>query len=205
MGLMLLSAFVLTTSCSKKDDDDPSPTTSKAKFYFEATLDGEKISIKDQKNGYGNGSGYSGELIDDGDHFDFQMFDFSTFSGFNSTDPAYYFGVVTYFDSTGTPSAEKRATAFKVGKYGFAVYDNFNLPFKEGASIEYYDENGDGWSTAYGTASQSGSSFEVLEFVENTDFTSYYIIKVKFNCTLYNYDGDKSKKLVGEARGRIIS
>lgn len=58
----------------------------------------------------------------------------------------------------------------------------------DGVILEWQDENGDEWSTTYGTGDQTNSYFQILSIIDATDLTGtlYLKTKMRFSCKLYN-------------------
>src|SRR5690606_34875199 len=82
----------------------------------------------------------------------------------------------------GYPDEAEFAAFFPIGAY------NYSTQPLNGIELQYTDETGDYWSTAYGAADQTGSSFKVTQrkIQGGGDIVK---IMATFNCKLYDGSG----------------
>jgi len=102
------------------------------------------------------------------------------------------------------PSSDEMMAMWKTGSYNYGQ-SNLSNPGGQtidGASITYYDQNGDEWNTERGA--QTGSTFTVTELADNPDHTSAKIFTAKFTCILYNDLGLSMKLKNGVVRGKLF-
>lgn len=90
---------------------------------------------------------------------------------------------------SGYPSNEEFNAFFPLGT------SEYDASLEDGVVIEYTDNSGQKWSTAFGSAEQTGSTFEIIDR-EITEHNGDHVVKVKINanCKLYNQSGE-SKSL----------
>ena len=102
------------------------------------------------------------------------------------------------------PSNDEMAAMWSMGayNYGQSNISNSGTPTVNGASVTYYDENGDEWNTERGA--QTGSTFTVTELVDNPDHSSAKIFTAKLTCNLYNDLGQSIKLQNGILRGKLF-
>ena len=196
---LLLMAFssILFSSCKKESTKDSSDYP----YYFTATINGSAVKYEadDLNSLYGSGTSQPENSIgfDNYDIYEGTLLQKMTGEYENSI----YVHILKHF--THEPSSSERAGMITIGNYGYGVSNSDNSTVN-GASIEYYDANGDSWTTETGT--QTGSTFQITELVDNNDGTSGKIFKASFSCKLYNSDGTQSIQLTnGVIRGKILS
>jgi hypothetical protein len=74
---------------------------------------------------------------------------------------------------------------FAPGLYPWAVFG------KDGVSLSWTDENGNHWSTYNIPGDQTGSSFTIISAEDVNGLGIYHIrVKAKFNCKLYDVNGN---------------
>jgi len=209
-SIIIMAIFVLlltAESCKKKEDDDvPSAKKTTAKYYFNATIDGVAYSVEDLKDGYTNGVSTESDMLQIGTSNDFNYFlyDNSIYLDYNKLEKGYfYFGLINKFFNNSNPPPADRIAKFTTGVHNYGIFEN-SQAYEEGAAVTYLDAQGKNWATYFGSADQTGSTFNITEAIDNTDGTSYMIIKATFNCTLYDKSGNSMKLTNGEGRGRII-
>lgn len=83
---------------------------------------------------------------------------------------------------------------FAPGNYPYAPADFSN---GDGVSVDWGDPSGGNWSTQFGTADQTGSTFKIISTVDAKDALGRVYIKVKmqFDCKLYNQATGAMKEL----------
>jgi hypothetical protein len=69
-----------------------------------------------------------------------------------------------------------------------------------GVAIAYFDANGTKWSTDFGTANQTGSTF-VIEDTKLQDFFGFKYMKVKASFSCKVYDGNGASKVITNGVG----
>ncbi len=188
-ALLLVAATIGfgLTSCDKDDDDDDNATLQNANYVVKGTVNGQAIDITD---GYVT-TGWTG-----------------TNTGLLNSNVVFATRVRPSV-SVDMPSIEVRLGDSYYSSNDYSDQDQFYDYFRTGSGqwaygidaggdaterkveILYTDANGDVWSSANGSASQAGSTFEITE-VYKSNKTSGYVLKfrAKLQCNLYNDNGD---------------
>ncbi len=204
---MAMAIILIFTGCKKKDEDTtPSTPSTTADFYFNATIDGVSHSVEDMKDGFTNGMSQESDMLQIGTSTDFNYFlyDNSIYMDYDNLDKGYYyFGLINKFYNNSNPLPEDRMAKFTTGSHNYGIFEN-SQAYTEGAAVTYVDEQGKHWASHYGSADQTGSTFNITEAIDNPDITSYMIIKATFSCTLYDNSGNSKELTNGEARGRML-
>ena len=206
-GAIFVSLLVLLASCAKKDDPQPVPTPTPPAgdyiYFFKATMDGNAVEVGQKKLSmkYQNGMSQSGEG-DQGNNY--QVIQTTYFSDISDdTKPVYSVGMISTFPGySSTPDYKTRAEAITTGYQDYG-YDDPTV-VSDGAFVEYWDNAGEYWSTTKGSGNQSGSSFTITSYKDNTDGYSVKIMEAEFNCMLYNQSGASIKVTNGKVKGRIV-
>ena len=207
-ALSMLSVALLFTSCAKDDDPQPTPTpapptSSNYIYFFKANLDGKAVEVGQKKFSfdYSNGLGSAGT---GGPDTSYQVTQYTYFSHVtDDTKPEYTVGMITTFKGYfSSPDYQTRADAITLGNHPYGDDDPFAE--KDGAIVEYLDENDVFWTTYFGSGDQSGSSFKITNYTDNTDGFSAKIIEAEFSCTLYDGNGNSIVVKNGEVKGRIV-
>ena len=108
--------------------------------------------------------------------------------------------ILKYFDHE--PTAAERVAMVRVGNYPYGRSE-VSSSTVNGASIDYIDANGNNWFTEPG--SQTGSTFNITELINNTDGTSGKIFKATFGCKFYDINGANPKTVTNAViRGKIL-
>lgn len=181
---LLFTISIVLTSCNK-DEPEPEPiptpasTTASSAPQFTGSLDGGNVNQTDMYVSYnnsanvGSGSGdpstfiYGFSLLDDS--FESVIF---VQKGTHNLPNGFY------------PSNTEFDSFFPLGT------SNFDATLQNGVAITYTDSSGDLWSTAYGTANQTGSTFEIVDRVSTSYFGDYVVkVKIATTCKLYNGSG----------------
>lgn len=196
--VLLPIAFLLVvaaSSCKKESSsqNDPFP------FHFTATINGSavKYEANDLNSRYGCGISQPENSYGDTDY--------DVYEGTVILDEEDVFKnsiavhILKYFNHD--PSHEERHSMIKLGSYSYGVGDVSNLTVN-GATIEYTDANGVAWISEIG--SQSGSTFEITEIVDNPDGTSGKIFKATFSCKLYDGTGASIQVSNATIRGKLF-
>jgi hypothetical protein len=198
--------FILfLTSCQKEisgEIDNSGGGGSTYPYYFIATINGKSVKFEadDVNSQYGCGTSQpSNALIPD----DYDIYEGTVMlDPVNPTKNSVWVHILKYFDHD--PAQAERAAMVKTGDYPYG-YSDVSSSTINGASIDYIDENGVSWFSETGPQ-PTGSTFKIVELIDNTDGSSGKIFKANFNCTLYNLDGSSSIQLTnGVIRGKILS
>nr|WP_321355552.1 hypothetical protein [uncultured Draconibacterium sp.] len=75
----------------------------------------------------------------------------------------------------------------------------------DGGVVYYVDNEGVFWSSGLSPATQNSSAFEITEYVDLDLPIASKVVKAKFNCTLYDGNGNSKTIRNGEARAMIFS
>ena len=190
--VLMLSAMLITSGCSKEDEPAPvvtTPTTGtgggvtvNSPAQFTGTIDGVNYSYVagnlDVVNGVGSGINGPGNSL-------FSSFLYYNVSGATIID----IEKGTLNHSGQNPTATEFKNFFTVNSY------NFSQNAVSGFDITWFDANGDIWGTSFGTGVQTNSTISIDEIKEETILGVYFITaKLSFSCTLYDFNGN-SKQL----------
>lgn len=165
-------------------------------FYFKATIDGKEVNFQYGKNGYKHGAGYGSQSYGS-DEFLEQSFGLYVEGGINNTGGA---TIYKHFPN-GLESCDEIKDMFVVGTYSYGDENNW----VDGAQVYYDDENGTRWATDQGTKDQTGSKFEITEQIEGGNDYSEETTTAKFNCTLYDNNGNSMILTNGTIRAGSVS
>ena len=195
--VLALICATLLLSC-KKDSSSPQ---SKFPFYFAGTVNNKavKYECNDLDSKYGCAFATHGH----GPYPEWDWYEGTEM--YNQDDPyvsAIYVDILRWFPSY--PEYDDRLLTWKLGDYPYGVSRlDSGKATTNGAVVAYYDENGIYWQTE--TGPQTGSTFKVTELVSNEVGTSLKIFTAKFNCTLYNENGQSMKIQNGVIRGKLYT
>lgn len=199
----LLTVVFTFTNCKSDDEEKVEPELeSKASYYFEGTLNGEEISFEESLT-YGNGSG----TRQSGLEYYAVTSTFTNINGYYTSDTSAKAGgvevafIASLKDETTSYNTEMdfQSSLIENRSYEYAT----ELDYHRKIEFYYYDENQVSWSTVEGN--QEGSTFEVVELIDNTDGYSVKVFTANFSCTLYNEKGESKKLTNGVFRGRVVS
>lgn len=201
--MLLIIATVVVPSCKKKNNDpapNPTPQTNggpaiTSSFYFQAKIDGNWITLQDGVNGFASGTmgGNYGTSVN-------QEEQAALITNYGLGQFACFFILKTF---PGTVTGADYESMFSVNSYNYGI--NKDLPNGiDGAGIAYTDASGIDWRSDYGTANQTGSTFNIVEHIVNTDGYSHKISKATFSCKLYDGNGNSKTVTNGVLRGRSI-
>ncbi len=189
--------FALLLSCSKNND---SLNEDKYPYYFTATINGSAVKYEandiDSEDGCGISAPSSSTIPSDYDIYQGTFF----IHGFELTKNVIYVHILKYF--THDPSGSEILGMLHLGVYPYGVSDVSSSTIN-GASIDYTDANGKGWSSEAGP--QTGSSFTVNEIVDNPNGSSGKIFKASFSCKLYDASGASIEVKNAVFRGQIFN
>lgn len=102
---------------------------------------------------------------------------------------------------TTLPVIEDIRSMYKIGGYPFGIAKQSSMTVN-GAVVEYFDENGNLWSSEYGN--QNGSTFSIIEIADIKADTEEKMMKATFNCKVYN-SGNSILISGAEIKGVIIN
>jgi len=196
--IVVLTSCLFFTGCSKSNptpstsnnNNTPAPLSIASPANFNATIGGTGIAFTEGTNAM--------EAI----------YSNNALGGFNSANGNFYnlakeSGLV-YKGSNGNGYPKFSITIGAIPTFPSYPMENSNPTFKalfsvksypydatliNGIKTTYTDANGKLWSSALGTADQTGSTFVVTKVVDGTDpITAVYevAIQASFNCTLYD-------------------
>lgn len=194
---LLIFSSIFFSSCKKES----SQNLSNSPYYFVGTINGTAVKYEadDLNSLYGCGTSQPEHSIG---YDNYDIYEGTVLQ--NMTNPyenSIYVHILKHF--THDPSNAERAGMVTIGSYNYGVANADNSTVN-GASIEYYDANGEDWHSDPGA--QTGSSFKITELVDNNDGTSGKIFKASFSCKLYNSDGTKSIQVTNAVvRGKILT
>lgn len=194
--LLILACF----ACTKDDTTEEQDFDITSDYYFAAIIDGEKTLIQHQVDGYGNGVSMGGGTTPNG----FQQEQGMIF--IKGITPHYSAGAVILKNFSDRPSeCSKMDAMFHIGSYPFGkVSLSTEENGKDGIVIYSVDAEGVHWSSDMAPATQSGSSFEIVEYIDFTDIYSSKIMKAKFNCMLYDGKGHSKTLTKGVIRSKSL-
>ena len=183
---LLLGVFFLT-NCKKEKSKPLNNTTNEqitinSSRQFSGTINGVNYTYVEGSSDVAAGVGASKSLLPSPE-----------------TSTAVYQSFL-YYDSSGTGimGINKGTMYFNAPNpvdssfKGFFLTGNYSYSANgiNGIEIYWIDSTGSFWNTSYGTADQTGHSFNIDEIQEFNIWGSYLIkIKATFSCTLYNSSG----------------
>ncbi|KAA9325629.1 hypothetical protein [Adhaeribacter soli] len=174
----------------------PVPTSD---LYFVAKIDGADFMVEALKNNYGSGAGSSsgnssGPWVEEQSLL------------LMNTVNQHVSGVLFVKTFANKPDVcSQIETMVKPGVYPFGkTVKGTGTPAKDGIVIVHTDANGKYWTSDFGTGDQTGSTFEVVEHIANNDGFSQRITKARFNCKLYDGQGNSKTLTNGEIRSRSV-
>jgi hypothetical protein len=207
--LLWATSTSLLTSCKKGKEPEPTPTptttntsntgapTITSSFYFQAKIDGTWITY--QEGGYtGSGTGSNGGSVPAGWQEDQNALIYNFTTGQSAS-----FSILKTFPST--PTTAQIDAMFGIRSYSYGKRSPSTAANGiDGCVVTYTDASGTIWSTDYGTGNQTGSTFNIVEHITNTDGNSPKISKATFSCKLYDENGHTKTLTNGIYRGRTI-
>lgn len=183
-----------TTNNNTNTGGAPAITSS---YYFQAKIDGTWVTWQANDiswvSGYGSASG--------GGTTNYFLIERSDVSDFNETNSG-GIGILkdNVIDINDYPT---RYSLFTTGAKPYGKQKTMAANPVEGALVSY-TVDGVEWSSNLGTSDQTGSTFSITEFIDNTDGASKKIVGATFSCKLYNGLGGVKTVTDGKFRGRII-
>jgi len=188
--ILLMCSIALVSACSKDDDSDdnntpaPTPVTVNSPPQVSGNINGVNFNyVTGGLNPYQSSVGYdSGPGV----AFPPDSCHFTLLAGFENVLTGQWlwdFRIGTY-DFVLPSDSVSFKNFFEIKPWSYGV-----TPMN-GMEIVYYDASGDMWSTSYGSANQTGSTFQ-LQAKKFIPFQGekYERIKATFNCKLYNASG----------------
>lgn len=210
----VLFASILSLSCEKEDENNnnnntttssttstTSSTTStssnSSSYYFSATIDGKSVSLSDASSGYEVtlGSSSSGGYFHYEEQYSYFLNSYETPTNSGGIEICKIFSY-SETENGNYPSCTQIKAMFKTGSYTFSKGDS------DGVKVIYYDENGTLWSSALGTAEQTGSVFTVSDH----STTAYgAVTTATFNCKLYDGNGNSKTLTNGKFKSYTVT
>jgi hypothetical protein len=192
------SMFALS-SCDKEEDDNT--PIAEGTFYFEADMDGKSLYLPEGKDGYTSKAFVQTEATTAG----CTEIQFMQVAKSNDIKKSIEIAFIEQRNSCTTDCTQSKAM-LQTGDYSFGRLETFSdKPMQDGVVIRYTDIYGKVWSTDFGTADQSNSSFNVTKVSANTaDSKSQLLATAEFNCTLYDKAGNQIVITNGEIVSRSI-
>lgn len=201
-SLFLFCLAVLTLNgCKEKDKEiDAKPVTSNASFYFSAKINGQSFLVEDGENGFISSAAVTRAGVSDEEGTESQSSVLIT----STLDKWTGFTLVKNFARLPGECSGIEAM-FRTGSYAYGrMEDSPNTAALDGVVVFYTDANDKFWSSDLGTGNQTGSTFEIIEHVANTDGFSQKISKAKFNCKVYDGLGNSQTLTEGLIRNRSV-
>lgn len=193
--LLLLSCF----ACKKEDTAEKQDFEITSDFYFAAIIDGEKLLIQNNVEGFGNGVSRGSSSTDNG----FQQEQGMIF--IKGITPNYSAGAVIFKNFSERPECSQIEAMYHMGTYPFGqMTRSTEETGKDGIKIYIVDADGVSWSSDKAPTTQSGSSFEIIEYVDSPDIYSSKIAKARFNCMLYDGKGHSKTLTKGVIRSKCL-
>lgn len=197
--LVLLMPICL--ACTKEDTDEKQEEDFDitADYYFAAIIDGEKMLIQQNIEGFGNGPSSGGGTTPNG----WQQSQGMVFiKGIMAN---YSAGAVLLKNFSDRPECSQMDAMFRVGAYPFGQTSKSTDEIgKDGIMVYWVDGNGVCWSTESAPATQSGSSFKITEYIDFKNIYSTKIMKATFNCMLYDGKGHSKTLTKGVIRSMCL-
>ncbi len=199
--LPFLSLLLFFVSCKKDSSNNDTQENLANAYYYEATIGGinykEVITQNNTNQNLGLGSGFSLN----GDDATFHSEIINEQAG--RTTISIGKGILYNYP---TATLESFKNFFKPASYPYAQYPNNNNGglLSNGISIDWKDKTGKEWSSIFGTANQTGSTFKILSadgFLGNGQSFLYDKVTIEFTCKLYDGNGNSlpaSGKYVGQ-------
>lgn len=199
LKLLLIASVFFAFSACEKDEPEKTTLTPTAAFYFTGKFDGKDILLQDGIDNYGSGAGASGG--NSSGTFEAEQ---SVVIANMATQKVSGFTIVKGLPKEPTECNELEPM-FHTGTYPYSKYKSGSTgSLTDGAVVMHVDENGTVWSSNYGAADQTGSTFEIVEHITNNDGWSKRISKARFSCKLYDKQGNMKAFTNGEVRGRSV-
>lgn len=167
------------------------------KFYFQMEMDGEKVTLKDNRNGYSASLGESGQ-IEPGSIESRQ--ESTIIPVVNPAEKPYVFWSLGA-NFPDIPNEQEIIDMCQPGS--FSYFNGISEDSAPTAAIEWIDAAGEEWTTYYGSGDQTGSSFTITETTEIEAGEYYATCHIEFSCKLYDKDGNTIEVENGVAHGPI--
>jgi hypothetical protein len=207
--LLLIATCISFNSCKKESEPEPTPTPAPppagtgapsitSSFYFQAKIDGTWVTYQDGIGSYASGTagGNYGSTVNQEEQIGMLINYVAQTGG----------AIFVLKQFPGTASGADYESMFAVRSYTYGINaDKPGYPSGvDGAGIVFWDASGVEWRTDYGTANQTGSTFNITEHIANTDGYSHRISKATFSCKLYDDNGNVKNLTNGVFRGRTV-
>ena len=197
--VVALALFVF--SACKKDDTKVKPANPKPKadLYYSAKIDGADFLLEALKDNYGSGAGASGGSAG-GEWSEEQSLALVNLTTPNGSGVVF----VKTFPQKPDKCVQIEAMIYPgVFPYGITSKGSEDKA-ENGVVVFHTDANGKYWASDLGIGDQTGSKFEVVEHIANNDGFSQRITKARFNCKLYDGQGNSKTLTNGEIRSRSV-
>ncbi|MCU0418004.1 MAG: hypothetical protein MUE33_12550 [Cytophagaceae bacterium] len=194
-------SFILLSACSKKKDETilPSNITLNQPHYVNGKLGTSSFSIQQGQNRNFDGTTSSSMTVYDSNTGEENYYflegnswiNLSTLSGsflYSMTYTKFYTSVPNSF-----PTLNDLNSIYFLGRSTLFSQEDATLKmgYSEGWTISYKDEQGEIWSSQYTNANQSASYVDITwTGNEVINRMTYFVIKGKLSCTMYNSNGD---------------
>jgi hypothetical protein len=199
LKLLLFACTFLVFSGCEKDEPTKSTPTPTAAFYATGKFDGKDVLRQDGIDNYGSGAGAAG-----GNSSGAYEAEQSVIISNMALQKATGFSIIKDLVQEPTQCSEIQIM-FHTGSYPYARYvSGSSGALTDGAIVMHIDDNGTEWGSNYGSADQTGSTFEIVEQIANNDGWSSGISKARFSCKLYDKQGNMKMFTTGEIRGRSV-
>lgn len=195
--LLLLACFACTKDEPDEKQEQDFDITSD--YYFAAIIEGENTLIQHYVDGFTNNVNRGGGTTPNGCQQRQAMIFIKGLM------PNYSAGAFILKNFSDWPECSQMEAMFYVGSYPFGQTNNStNENGKDGIVIYSVDAEGVYWSSDMAPAIQSGSSFEITEYIDFADTYSTKIMKAKFNCMLYDGKGHSKTLTKGVIRSKCL-
>ncbi len=196
LGLLISLIFVSSCSDEPDEDDDLMPPT--ATYYFQAEVDGAAVNFAQGVDNFFVGI-LEGNTFDANNNVQAETgatMNQVIFEG-GSIQPAPFVSINIYKTFPGQFEADYSdlLTIFELSEYPYSIDSQGN----DGVYINYSPDGITNYSSEWGA--QTGSTFNITEFIENSGSESAYIFKAEFECMLYDEDGNSIELKSGLYRG----
>jgi hypothetical protein len=197
--LCFLIIVLLFPGCSKEEEEETTETAVMgeevevavvAPYYFEATINNIAIRFEHDGANYVSTTSYSSSTS--GDLIYVEQSFLITDGGQVNIGGA---SLIKSFPRYGETCNGFKAM-FSEGNFSYGNMDKDS----EGARVYYFDANGKYWSTTFSLGTQQGSSFAITSHQEVSKTYSEAITIAKFNCTLYDDQGNTMQLTDGEIK-----
>lgn len=188
-------------ACTKDDADEKQEPDFNitADYYFAAFIDGEKMLIQQNVEGFGNGPSNGGGTTPNGWQQSQGMIFIKGISANNSA------GAVILKNFSDRPECSQMDAMFHLGSYPFGqTSKSTEENGKDGIMVYCVDADGVAWTSELAPGTQSGSSFEITEYIDFKNIYSTKVMQATFNCMLYDGKGHSKTLTKGVIRSMCL-